>query len=152
MDLSAFLNSFISRYQPHCKRIERTEILGGVITPHKRVSLCIHRFDVHASTARSRNSTDSLVRLQVHALLLHRVPRDPLSPLCCALEESAGVPRGLVILRRLERKKKRRRTYFENVVTQRTRTEPRRRRRSVQGSGSVKGLRENKQVCFMSYP
>lgn len=128
--------TFIPGCQPHCKRIERTAVLGGVIMPHKRISLCIHRFDVHASAVRSRNSTDSLVRLQVHALLLYRVPRDPLSPLHSPrvrwhTSGPGGTPSSL--------EKRQRRTYFENVVTQRTRTEPRRRRRPVQGGGSAKG-------------
>lgn len=97
--------------------MNQTAVLGGIITPHKRVSFCIHRFDAHASAVRSRNSMDSLVRLQVHALLLPRVLRDPLSSLRFRrVRRRALGPCGTSS----SLEKRRRRTYFENVVSERS--------------------------------
>lgn len=96
----------------------------------------------------------SIVPMYPHRPFNRGIPRIPLSGCRCTLYSYTGFL--AIRCRRLRPRRVRRRasgpsgtlsspekrrghTYFENVVTQRTRTEPRRKRRPAQGGGSAKG-------------
>lgn len=80
-NLNACLDTLISRCQSRCKRLEWTQVLGGVVTPHKRFSLCIHRSDVCTSVLDRGIPRIPLLDCRCTLYSYPQVPRDPLPSL-----------------------------------------------------------------------